>query len=222
MADLPSSGCEVVAKELGPCAVYAPVDVTSEVDVAAALDLAEREFGSNVNLAVNCAGVLIASKLLGKKGPHDLQHFLKLMTINVGGTFNVCRLAAARMATNPTAEGAERGVIINTASVAAFDGQMGQCAYAASKGAVASMTLPMARDLSGFGIRVVTVAPGIFLTPMMSSTVPQAARDALAKMVPFPKRLGDPDEFAQFVQFAVENQYLNGEVVRLDGSLRMV
>eukprot|EP00667_Euglena_gracilis_P014391 EG_transcript_14917 len=221
LADLPSSGAARLAQELGPNAAFAPVDVTSEADVEAALDLAQRTFQSEVNVAVNCAGILVASKTVGKKGPHKLNDFLKVLTVNVAGTFNVCRLAAARMrATAPDAAG-QRGVLVNTASIAAFDGQSGQAAYAASKGAVAALTLPMARDLSEFGIRVVTIAPGMFETQMMTETVPAAAREVLAQQVPFPKRLGRPEEFAALVQVAVESPYLNGEVVRLDGSLRL-
>jgi 3-hydroxyacyl-CoA dehydrogenase/3-hydroxy-2-methylbutyryl-CoA dehydrogenase len=222
LVDLPKSGADAVAKELGPNATFAPADVTSEADVEAALDAARTAFGSEVTAAVNCAGVLLAARTLGRRGTHSLDDFLRVLRVNVGGTFNVCRLAAARMAALPLPEdgSGERGVIVNTASIAAFEGQAGQCAYAASKGAVAALTLPMARDLSSHGIRVVTLAPGTFETPMMKD-VPPAAREALAAGVPFPKRLGRPDEFAALVQFAIEHPYLNGEVIRLDGALRL-
>eukprot|EP00996_Jenningsia_fusiforme_P001397 NODE_2283_length_1241_cov_30.463926_g2079_i0.p1 GENE.NODE_2283_length_1241_cov_30.463926_g2079_i0~~NODE_2283_length_1241_cov_30.463926_g2079_i0.p1 ORF type:complete len:260 (-),score=56.19 NODE_2283_length_1241_cov_30.463926_g2079_i0:341-1120(-) len=221
LVDMNADAGSAFAKELGSNVVFAPADVTSESDINAALDLAERNFGSNVNAAINCAGMLIASRVLGKKGPHSLETFMKSLQVNVGGTFNVCRLAAARMAAGPADSDGERGVLINTASIAAFDGQIGQCAYAATKGAIASLTLPMARDLSSSGIRVLTIAPGIFLTPMMMETVPTKARDALAELVPFPPRLGNPEEFATLAEFLITHKYMNGEVVRVDGSLRM-
>lgn len=185
----------------------------------AAIDAAIGKWGK-INTAVNCAGIAIAVKTLNKKGPHDLQLFSKVLHVNTAGTFNVIRLVAEKMAGNEPDEDGIRGVIVNTASIAAMDGQMGQAAYAASKGAVVSMTLPIARDLSAFGIRVNTIAPGLFLTPMLES-LPEAVRTQLASTVPLPKRLGKPAEFAKLVQQIVENPMLNGEVIRLDGALRM-
>jgi NAD(P)-dependent dehydrogenase (short-subunit alcohol dehydrogenase family) len=169
---------------------------------------------------VNAAGIVLAEKLLGRNGPHGLDAFMRVIRVNLGGTFNVIRLASAAMSTiDPTPSG-ERGVIINTASVAAFDGQIGQAAYAASKGGVVSMTLPIARELARYGIRVMTIAPGIFDTPMMAS-LPEVARESLAQQVPFPPRLGRPAEYASLVKHIIENEMLNGEVIRLDGAIRM-
>ena len=219
LLDLPSSKGEEVAAEIGANARFSPCDVTSEEMVNAALDLAEKEFG-RVNCAVNCAGIAIAAKTLGRKGVHSLDAFLKVLTVNTGGSFNVIRLTAARMTENQPNEGGERGVIINTASVAAYDGQIGQAAYSASKGAVVGMTLPIARDLSRSGIRVMTIAPGIFRTPMMAG-LPEKAQQALAQMVPFPPRLGEPPEYAALAGHIIENGMLNGEVIRLDGAIRM-
>eukprot|EP00349_Pseudokeronopsis_sp_Brazil_P003522 CAMPEP_0202972030 /NCGR_PEP_ID=MMETSP1396-20130829/32810_1 /ASSEMBLY_ACC=CAM_ASM_000872 /TAXON_ID= /ORGANISM="Pseudokeronopsis sp., Strain Brazil" /LENGTH=255 /DNA_ID=CAMNT_0049702023 /DNA_START=53 /DNA_END=820 /DNA_ORIENTATION=+ len=194
-------------------------DVTDEKQVQEALASVVNQFGT-VNFAVNCAGIAIASKTLSKKGPHPLAQFQKVLTVNTVGTFNVARLSAEIMAKNTPDKDGDRGVIVNTASVAAFDGQIGQAAYAASKGAVAAMTLPLARDLSSFAIRVNTVAPGLFLTPMLEG-LPEQVRTDLASTVPFPKRLGKPDEYAQLVQSIIENPMLNGETIRLDGALRM-
>jgi NAD(P)-dependent dehydrogenase (short-subunit alcohol dehydrogenase family) len=170
--------------------------------------------------AVNCAGVASAEKVLGREGPHSLDSFAKVVQINLIGTFNVIRLAAEAMVSSGPSESGERGVIVNTASVAAFDGQIGQVAYAASKGGVVALTLPVARELAGSGIRVMTIAPGIFDTPMMAG-LPEAARDSLGKQVPFPSRLGKPEEYADLVKHIIENEMLNGEVIRLDGSIRM-
>merc|ERR1711991_1288284 len=173
------------------------------------------------NVAVNCAGIAIGQKIVSNKGPHDLNQFLKVLNVNVGGTFNISRLAAERMINSePLDNDGLRGVVVHTASVAAFDGQMGQTAYSASKGAIVGMTLPMARDLAQSGVRVCTIAPGIFKTPMVAG-MPQKIQDALGAQVPFPSRLGDPDEFAQMACAIVENQMLNGEVIRLDGAVRM-
>lgn len=194
-------------------------DVTNEEQVQAAIQGALKAFGK-INVAVNCAGIAPPMKTLSKKGPHNLAQFAKVLQVNTIGTFNVVRLAAEAMAGNELDEDKERGVIINTASVAAFDGQIGQAAYAASKGAVAAMTLPLARDLSSYGIRVNTIAPGLFLTPMLEG-LPEAVRIDLASTVPFPKRLGNPDEYARLVQSIIENAMLNGETIRLDGALRM-
>lgn len=210
---------EALARELGDAAVFARADVTAPDEVQAAIAAAS-SLGT-LRIAVNCAGVASVARTINKEGlPHDLELFRKIITVNLLGTFNVLRLSAAALSkTEPTVDG-ERGVIINTASVAAFDGQIGQIAYAASKAGVAGMTLPAARDLSAAGIRVLTVAPGTFDTPMMAG-LPEAARVALAAAIPFPRRLGEPSEYGALVVHMIENRYLNGEVVRLDGSLRM-
>jgi len=201
--------------------LLAPADVTSEEEVGAALDLLEGEFGRGPTLAVNCAGIAPPARVLHpKKGPHSLDAFAKVLQVNTVGSFNVLRLSAERMAAADPDERGERGVIVNTASIAAFDGQIGQAAYAASKGAVVGMTLPIARDLASVGIRVMTIAPGLFMTPLME-TLPEKVQNQLAAQVPFPARLGDPDEYAALVQHIVENQMMNGEVIRLDGSIRM-
>ena len=207
------------AEEIGDAAIYCRADVTNEDDVNAALDAAEASFGP-VNVVVNCAGIAIARKTLSSRGAHDLASFQKILTVNTVGSFNVIRLSAARMAQQEPNAGGERGVIVNTASVAAFDGQIGQAAYSASKGAVVGMTLPIARDLAPSGIRVCTIAPGVFATPMLMG-LPDKARVALEALVPFPSRLGDPDEYGHMVQHIVENSMLNGETIRLDGALRM-
>jgi NAD(P)-dependent dehydrogenase (short-subunit alcohol dehydrogenase family) len=213
-----SAGAEVAAG-LGPHALFAPCDVTSADDVGAAIDSAATRFGS-IHGLVNCAGVAIAEKTQGKRGPHDLGSFTFVIQVNLIGTFNCIRLAAARMAQNtPNAEG-ERGVIINTASVAAFDGQVGQAAYSASKGGIVGMTLPIARDLAEVGIRVCTIAPGLFDTPLMGM-LPEPARQSLARQVPFPARLGRPAEYAALACHIVENVMLNAETIRLDGAIRM-
>lgn len=220
LVDLPTSKGADVAAELGENAVFAAADVTSEEQITAALDLGKATFGEDINCNINCAGVGDAMKTVTKKGPHSLDLFQKVVNVNLVGTFNVIRLSADRMATRDPNEGGERGVIVNTASVAAYDGQMGQAAYSASKGGVVGMTLPIARDLSGVGIRVNTIAPGLFLTPLLMG-LPEKALQALGKMVPFPPRLGDPDEYAQMVQSIVTNPMMNGETVRLDGAIRM-
>lgn len=204
---------------LGASARFIKTDVTNTADAQAAVDLAVNEFGALHGL-VQCAGVLGAARIVGKEGPHDLALFERVVRINLIGTFNVMGLAATAMSNNPPNEEGERGVIVNTSSVAAFDGQIGQAAYAASKGGVASLTLPAARELARFGIRVVAIAPGIFDTAMMAGTT-EELRQSLGSQIPFPPRLGKPDEFAQMVQAIVENPYLNGEVVRLDGAVRM-
>lgn len=222
IVDLPTSEGEKVAKEFGAeKSLFQAADVTSETDVKGVLDAIEKAFQAAPNVVINCAGIAPPAKVLGRKGPHSLELFQSVLNINVSGTFNVLRLAAERMAAaEPYNADGERGVIINTASVAAFDGQVGQAAYAASKGAIAALTLPLARDLSSHGIRVNTIAPGIMLTPMMAG-LPQKAQDVLSELVQFPKRLGDPDEYASLAQHIVENHYMNGETIRLDGSLRM-
>jgi NAD(P)-dependent dehydrogenase (short-subunit alcohol dehydrogenase family) len=219
IADLDRSAGERLAAELGSAARFAPTDVTSSTAGQAAIDLALEAFG-HLHGLVNCAGVAPSEKVLGRDGPHRLETFAKTIHINLVGTFNMIRLAAAAIAQEePNADG-ERGVIVNTASIAAFDGQIGQAAYAASKGGVAALTLPVARELARSGIRVVTIAPGIFATPMMAA-FPREVQDTLAKSVPFPPRLGQPAEFAALVRHIVQNPMLNGETIRLDGALRM-
>jgi NAD(P)-dependent dehydrogenase (short-subunit alcohol dehydrogenase family) len=208
---------EALAKEIGGRFVRA--DVSSEADGTAAVETAVKEFGALDGL-VNCAGIGTASRTLGKTGPHELGAFVKTITVNLIGTFNMIRLAAAAMANKDPDEEGQRGVIINTASVAAFDGQIGQAAYSASKGGIVGMTLPIARDLSSVGIRVVTIAPGLFKTPLLA-TLPEEAQISLGKQVPFPPRLGRPPEYAALAKAIVENDMLNGETIRLDGAIRM-
>ncbi len=219
LLDLPRSAGAEVARVLGARALFAPCDVTDPEQVAGALDAAAGRFGA-VHGLVNCAGVAIAEKTLGKRGAHDLGSFAFVIQVNLIGTFNCIRLAAARMVQNaPNADG-ERGVVVNTASVAAFEGQVGQAAYAASKGGIVGMTLPIARDLAETGIRVCTIAPGLFDTPLMAM-LPEPARASLAKQVPFPSRLGRPAEYAALACHIIENAMLNGETIRLDGAIRM-
>lgn len=219
VADLSPTKTQEVVDQLGDNAIPAIIDVCDEDAVKDSMEKATNRWGK-LNVAVNCAGIAIASKTLSKRGPHDLKNFSQVLKVNTVGTFNVVRLAAEQMAQNEADSNGQRGVIINTASIAAMDGQMGQAAYAASKGAIAAMTLPVARDLSSTGIRCMCIAPGLFLTPMLEG-LPEAARTTLAATVPCPKRLGNPDEYAQLVQSIVENPMLNGEVIRLDGALRM-
>ena len=217
IADMQQDAGEKLAKEINGC--FIKTDVTAEADGKAAVALALKEFGG-LQVLVNCAGIAIAERTLGKEAPHDLGRFMRVINVNLVGTFNMIRLAADAMAkAGPNASG-ERGVIVNTASVAAFDGQIGQAAYSASKGGVVGMTLPIARDLSRHGIRVCTIAPGIFETPLLA-TLPDNVREALAAAVPFPKKLGQPAEFAALARHIVENVMLNGETIRLDGAIRM-
>uniref|UniRef100_A0A3Q0R181 3-hydroxyacyl-CoA dehydrogenase type-2 n=1 Tax=Amphilophus citrinellus TaxID=61819 RepID=A0A3Q0R181_AMPCI len=221
IVDLPSSDGPAVAAGLGDCCAFAPADVTSEADVRSAVSLAKEKFGK-LDLAVNCAGIAVAVKTYNFKKdlPHSLEDFQRVINVNIAGSFNVIRLAAGEMGKNePDADG-HRGCIINTASVAAFDGQVGQAAYSASKGGIVGMTLPIARDLAPMGIRVITIAPGLFSTPLLAS-LPEKVRAFLARQVPFPPRLGDPAEFAHLVTCLVENPMINGEVIRLDGAIRM-
>ncbi|MEU6198555.1 3-hydroxyacyl-CoA dehydrogenase [Streptomyces sp. NPDC047061] len=219
LADLPTSDGKTAAAELGDRAVFAPTDVTSETDVTAAV-AAAAELG-DLRIAVNCAGIGTAARTLSKKGPFPLPDFARTIQINLIGTFNVIRLAAESMAALEPAEGGEeRGLIVNTASVAAFDGQIGQAAYSASKGGVVGLTLPVARDLANHRIRVMTIAPGLFETPMLAG-LPEEAKASLGAQVPHPSRLGRPDEYAALVQHIAENPMLNGEVIRLDGAIRM-
>lgn len=215
--DLPSSAGAEVARSLGPTARFAAADVTDPAAVAAALDVAE-ELGP-VRVAVNCAGIATPGRIVGRQGPLPLAEFERVVTVNLVGTFNVVRLAGERMMRTEPIDG-ERGVIVNTASAAAFDGQIGQAAYAASKGAVVALTLPAARELAAAQIRVMAVAPGLFRTPLLAG-LPQDAQDSLARQTPHPARLGEPAEFAALVRHIVENPMLNGEVIRLDGAIRM-
>ena len=217
LIDLPNSAGADVAAELGERVVFSPGDVTDEADVSRALDAAE-QLGP-VRVAVNCAGIGNAIKTVGKDGPFPLDAFARVVTVNLIGTFNVIRLAAARIATADEVDG-ERGVIVNTASVAAFEGQVGQAAYSASKGGIVGMTLPVARDLASLKIRVVTIAPGLFHTPLLGA-LPENVRAALGAQVPHPSRLGDPAEYAQLAAAIIDNPMLNGETIRLDGAIRM-
>jgi NAD(P)-dependent dehydrogenase (short-subunit alcohol dehydrogenase family) len=218
IADITEAAGRRLATELGPHARFATVDVTDEASVQQGL-AAAAELGP-LRGVVNAAGIAIAEKVLGRNGPHSFEAFMRVVRVNLGGTFNMTRLAAALMSTTEPDAGGERGVIINTASVAAFDGQIGQAAYSASKGAVTAMTLPIARELARYGIRVMAIAPGIFDTPMMAS-LPADARESLGQQVPFPPRLGKPSEYAALVKHIIENEMLNGEVIRLDGAIRM-
>jgi NAD(P)-dependent dehydrogenase (short-subunit alcohol dehydrogenase family) len=218
IADVQAENGEALARELGANARFGKCDVTSEADTQAAVDAAG-QMGTLRGL-VNCAGIAIGEKTVGKEGPHSLASFTRVITINLIGTFNMIRVAATAMSKlEPTADG-ERGVVINTASVAAFDGQIGQAAYSASKGGVVGMTLPIARDLSRSGIRCCTIAPGLFGTPMLLG-MPQEVQDSLGKQVPFPSRLGRPEEYAALAKHIIENVMLNGETIRLDGAIRL-
>ncbi|XP_028669180.2 3-hydroxyacyl-CoA dehydrogenase type-2 [Erpetoichthys calabaricus] len=219
--DLPSSEGASVAKTLGDRCAFAPADVTSETDVRNAVSMAKEQFG-RLDIAVNCAGIAVAVKTYNFKKdlPHSLEDFQRVINVNIAGTFNVIRLAVGEMGKNEPDSDGHRGVIINTASVAAFDGQVGQAAYSASKGGIVGMTLPIARDLAPMGIRVVTIAPGLFATPLLAG-LPEKVQTFLARQVPFPSRLGNPAEYAHLVQAIVENPMLNGEIIRLDGAIRM-
>ena len=216
LADVNEEAGLALAAELGDAAVFVRTDVTSPADVDRALDAAPAPLGG----AVSCAGIAIGMRLVGRGGAHDLDAFARVIQVNLIGTFNVLRLTAARLVENEANADGERGVLINTASVAAYDGQIGQTAYAASKGGVVGLTLPAARDLAGLGVRVVTIAPGIFDTPMMQG-MPEQVRESLAATIPFPSRFGRPDEYAALAQHIIENPMLNGEVIRLDGAIRM-
>lgn len=219
IADLNEALGQQLAAELGANARFCKVNVTSEADAQAAVELAHSAFGGLQGL-VNCAGIATGDRVVGKTGPHSLEGFARTIQINLIGSFNMLRLAADAMAKQEPNEGGERGVIINTASVAAYDGQIGQAAYSASKAGVVGMTLPIARELARFGIRIMTIAPGIFETAMMAGMAPNV-RASLEATVPFPARLGRPEEYAQLVQQIVENAMLNGETIRLDGAIRM-
>ncbi|KVT77301.1 3-hydroxy-2-methylbutyryl-CoA dehydrogenase [Burkholderia ubonensis] len=219
LVDVNGDAAAGVARELGTAARSHAADVTSEADGQAALAATLDAFG-RIDGLVNCAGVAPGEKVVGRDGPHRLASFARAVSINLVGTFNMIRLAADAMSKQDADANGERGVIVNTASIAAFDGQIGQAAYAASKSGVVGMTLPIARELARFGIRVVTIAPGIFATPMMTG-MPQDVQDSLGRSVPFPSRLGRPEEFAALVRHIAGNTMLNGEVIRLDGALRM-
>jgi NAD(P)-dependent dehydrogenase (short-subunit alcohol dehydrogenase family) len=219
IADLNSETGEALAKELGESVRFVKTNVTEEESVQAAVQMAVDAFGG-LHVLINCAGIGVAEKVLGKDGPSSLASFNKVIQVNLIGTFNAIRLATAAMVNNQPNEGGERGVIINTASVAAFDGQIGQAAYSASKGGIVGMTLPIARELARYGIRVMTIAPGIFDTPLLAA-LPEPARISLGQQVPFPPRLGRPSEYAALAKHIIENEMLNGEVIRLDGAIRM-
>jgi NAD(P)-dependent dehydrogenase (short-subunit alcohol dehydrogenase family) len=219
LADINRAGGEAVAAEIGANARFVECDVASEASARAAVEFAVSTFGG-LRVLVNCAGIAPAEKTLGKEGPHRLETFARVIGVNLIGSFNMIRLAAEAMNRAAPDEGGERGVIVSTASVAAYDGQMGQAAYAASKGGIVGMTLPIARDLSRNGIRVMTIAPGIMETPMLLG-MPAEVQEALGKMVPHPARLGKPAEYAGLVRHIVENSYLNGETIRLDGAIRL-
>ncbi|HWH89493.1 MAG TPA: SDR family NAD(P)-dependent oxidoreductase [Pseudomonas sp.] len=217
LVDMNAEAVAAQAQRLGAQSVVA--DISNEAAAEAAVQATIAAFGS-LNGLINCAGIVRGEKILGKNGPHALSSFAQVINVNLIGSFNMLRLAAAAIAESEANADGERGVIINTASVAAFDGQIGQAAYSASKGAIASLTLPAARELARFGIRVMTIAPGIFETPMMAGMTAEV-RDSLAAGVPFPPRLGKPAEYAALVRHIIENSMLNGEVIRLDGALRM-
>lgn len=218
ICDVSERGDEL-AGELGPSVCFARTDVTVAAQVQSAVDTAAEKFGA-LHGAINCAGIATAERVIGRDGPQPLEHFTKVVTVNLIGTFNVIRLAAAKMLERSVEPGEDRGVIVCTASVAAFDGQIGQAAYAASKGGVVGLTLPVAREFAQHQIRVMSIAPGIFDTPMLAG-LPEAARESLGKQVPFPSRLGKPAEYALLARHIVENQMLNGEIIRLDGAIRM-
>ncbi len=217
--DLQEEKGKTLASELGKAVLFFKTDITSESDVSQTIEKARAAYGA-IHICVNAAGSGWAERTVTRAGPHSLSNFEKVIRLNLIGTFNVASKAALAMTQNQPMENGERGVIINVSSTAAFDGQIGQAAYSASKGAVVGMTLPMARDLSGLGIRVMTIAPGLFNTPLLA-LLPQDYIKALNESVPFPKRIGNPDEFAMLVEQIILNPYLNGEVIRLDGALRM-
>jgi NAD(P)-dependent dehydrogenase (short-subunit alcohol dehydrogenase family) len=218
ICDVSERGAEL-ARELGGSVRFTRTDVTDSAQVQSAVDTAAGEFGG-LHGAINCAGIATAERVIGREGPLPLERFSKVITVNLIGTFNVIRLAAAKMIERAVEPGEDRGVIVCTASVAAYDGQVGQAAYAASKGGIVGLTLPVAREFAQHQIRVMSIAPGIFDTPMLAG-LPEAARESLGKQVPFPSRLGNPAEYAALARHIAENQMLNGEVIRLDGAIRM-
>jgi len=219
LLDLPAAPGSEVLKTLEGQGIFAPADVTSKEQVLAAIGMARARFGA-IHVLINCAGIAIAERILTREKPASLRRFARVIEVNLIGTFNVTRLVAAEMAKNQPNQDGERGVVINTASVAAFEGQIGQAAYSASKGGVMAMTLPIARDLASIGVRVCTIAPGTFETPMLA-TLSEPVRKALEANIPFPRRLGKPSEYAILARHIVENPMLNGETIRLDGALRM-
>ena len=219
MLDINDTAGEQAERQLGAATRFVRTDVTDEGSVQNAITLAQSQFGG-LHGAINCAGSAPAERVIGKNGPHSLANFTKTIMVNLIGSFNVIRLVAAVLQTNEPDAGGERGVLISTASVAAFDGQIGQAGYSASKGGIVAMTLPIARELARFGIRVMTIAPGLFETPLMAG-IPEEARQSLGQQVPFPPRLGQPHEYAALAKHIIENQMLNGEVIRLDGAIRM-
>jgi NAD(P)-dependent dehydrogenase (short-subunit alcohol dehydrogenase family) len=219
IADINEEAGNALAREIGAQARFVRTDVVDEASLQTAIETAREAFGG-LHVLINCAGIGLAERVLGRNGPHSLDHFTRVIQVNLIGTFNAIRLAAQVMSGNEPNEEGERGVIINTASVAAFDGQIGQAAYSASKGGIVGMTLPIARDLARNGIRVVTIAPGIFDTPLMAA-LPEPARTSLLQQAPFPPRLGRPHEYALLARHIIENPMLNGEVIRLDGAIRL-
>ncbi len=219
LADVNEAGCAALERELGANARAQRTDVTDEASTEAAVNACVAAFGA-IHGAINCAGVAPGERVVGRNGPHALASFERAVKVNLVGTFNVIRLAAAKMSVQGAEANGERGVIVNTSSVASFEGQIGQAAYAASKAGVNGMTLPIARELAKFGIRVMTIAPGIFDTPMLQG-MSEEIRTSLGQQVPFPPRLGRPDEYAALVRHIIENEVLNGEVIRLDGAIRM-
>ena len=219
MLDVNDDAGKAAEKKLGERALFIRTDVSNEAEVNAAVEKAKAAFGG-LTLAVNCAGILGAGRVLGKQGPMPSDFFAKVLHVNLLGSFNLAKAAAAAMESNEADADGQRGLIINTASVAAFEGQIGQAAYSASKGGVVAMTLPMAREFARIGVRVVAIAPGIFWTPMMEGMPPEV-QDSLGKQVPFPSRLGKPEEYAQLVASVYENTMINGETIRLDGAIRM-
>lgn len=218
ICDVSDRGADL-ARELGDSVRFAKTDVTNSDQLQSAVNLAAETFGG-LHGAINCAGIATAERVIGREGPLPLERFSKVITVNLIGSFNVIRLAAAKMLERPVDPGEDRGVIISTASVAAYDGQVGQAAYSASKGGIVGLTLPVAREFAQHQIRVVAIAPGIFDTPLLAG-LPEPARESLGKQVPFPSRLGRPAEYAALARHIVENQMLNGEVIRLDGAIRM-
>lgn len=219
LCDINQEAGEAVSEALGDAARYLSCDVSKEEDVAAAIALARSEFG-RIDGAVSCAGIGTPAKVVGRKGVHSLDLFRKILEVNLLGTFNVVRLVGEALMENTPSDDGERGVLVNTASVAAFEGQIGQAAYSASKGGIVGMTLPIAREFAKHGIRVVTIAPGLFNTPLLAG-LPEAARESLGQQVPFPSRLGEPSEYAQLAKTIFENSMLNGTTIRLDGAIRM-
>jgi len=219
IADLDEERGQGIASQLGPRATFMQTDVTQPEQVERAVQAAAQQ-GDGLRLSVCCAGIGWAEKTVGRQGPHQLEPFQQLVNVNLMGTFNVLRLSAAAMISNTPNEDGERGLCINTASIAAYEGQIGQLAYAATKGGIVSMTVPAARDLADHGVRVCTIAPGLFDTPLLAK-LPQAMREALAASIPFPRRFGKPEEYAELVLHIANNPMLNGEVIRLDGALRM-